>query len=174
MLYERNSWCNICYLMSVKPHSQTMARKNLLSLRYMMTSSNGNISALLSICAGNSPVTDLFPAQRPVTRSFDVFFDLRLNKQLNKQWQGWWFETPSRPLWRPCKETTIYVFDANYQYTYQSSLIPITQLSNNMSFKTISNKWCREKWLSWCHGFLRQQIPVFFILARDMWGWFIW
>ena len=39
-------------------------------------------SALLALCAGNSPVTGEFPAQRPVTRSFDVFFDLRLNKQL--------------------------------------------------------------------------------------------
>ena len=35
-------------------------------------------SALLAICAKNSLVTDKFPAQRPVTRSFDVFFDLRL------------------------------------------------------------------------------------------------
>ena len=34
-------------------------------------------SALLAICAGNSPVTGEFPTQRPVTRSFDVFFDLR-------------------------------------------------------------------------------------------------
>ena len=41
-------------------------------------------SALLAICAGNSPVPAEFPAQRPVTRSFYVFFDLRLNKQLNK------------------------------------------------------------------------------------------
>ena len=57
-------------------------------------------SALLAICAGNSPVTGEFPAQRPVTRSFDVFFDLRLNKRLNKQSRGWWFETLSRPLWR--------------------------------------------------------------------------
>ena len=40
-------------------------------------------SALLAICAGNSPVTGEFPAQRPVTRSFDVFFDLRLNKRLS-------------------------------------------------------------------------------------------
>ena len=41
-----------------------------------------------------------FPTQRPVTRSFDVFFDLRLNKRLSKQSWGWWFETLSRPLWR--------------------------------------------------------------------------
>ena len=42
----------------------------------MMTSSKGNISVLLTICAGNSPVTSEFPARRPVTRSFDAFFDL--------------------------------------------------------------------------------------------------
>ena len=49
-----------------------------------MTSSNGIISALLALCAGNSPVTDEFPSQRPVTRDFDVFFDLSLNKPLSK------------------------------------------------------------------------------------------
>ena len=57
-------------------------------------------SALLTLCVGNSPVTGEFPAQRPVTRSFDVFFDLRLNKRLSKQSWCWWFETPSRSLWR--------------------------------------------------------------------------
>ena len=41
-------------------------------------------SALLAICAGNSPVTGEFPIQKPVTRSFDVFFDLRLIKRLSK------------------------------------------------------------------------------------------
>ena len=41
-------------------------------------------SALLAICAGKSPVTGEFPAQRPVTRSFDVFFDLRLNNDLRR------------------------------------------------------------------------------------------
>ena len=35
-------------------------------------------------------------------RSFDVFFDLRLNKRLSKQSCGWWFATPSRSLWRHC------------------------------------------------------------------------
>ena len=49
-----------------------------------------------------SALLALFPAQRPGTRSFDVFFDLRLNKWLSKQWWDWWFETPLRPLWRHC------------------------------------------------------------------------
>ena len=57
-------------------------------------------SAYLAICAGNSPVPGEFPTQRPVTRSFDVFFDLRLNKRLSKQPWGWWFETPAWSLWR--------------------------------------------------------------------------
>ena len=59
-------------------------------------------SALLALCVGNSPVTGEYPAQRPVTRSFDVFYDLHLNKRLSKQSWGWWFETPLRPLWRHC------------------------------------------------------------------------
>ena len=42
------------------------------------------------------------PAQRPVTRGFDVFFDLRLNQQLSTRWRRWWFETPSWSLWRHC------------------------------------------------------------------------
>ena len=42
-------------------------------------------SALLALCVGNSPVTGEFPSQRLVTRSFGVFFDLRLNKGLSKQ-----------------------------------------------------------------------------------------
>ena len=61
-------------------------------------------SALLAICAGNSPVTGEFPSQRPVTRSFDIFFNLRLNKRLSKQSWGWWFDTPSCPLWCHCNE----------------------------------------------------------------------
>ena len=42
-------------------------------------------SASLAICAGSSPVTGEFLAQRPVTRSFNGFFDLRLNKRMSKQ-----------------------------------------------------------------------------------------
>ena len=57
-------------------------------------------SALLALCAGDSPVSGEFPSQRPVTRSFDVFFDLRLNKRLSKQSWGWWLETPPCSLWR--------------------------------------------------------------------------
>ena len=78
-------------------------------LVHIMTSSNGNISALLAICAGNSPVPGEFPAQRPVTRSFDVYFDLRPNKRFSKQSWGWWFEALWCPSWRHRNESMILV-----------------------------------------------------------------
>ena len=62
----------------------------------------GTFSALVALCAGNSPVTGEFPSQRPLTRSFDVFLDPRQNKRFSKQSRGWWFETPSSSLWRHC------------------------------------------------------------------------
>ena len=56
-------------------------------------------SVLLALCAGNSLVNGEFPAQRPVTRKFDVFCDLCLHKRLGKQKRHRWFEMPSRSLW---------------------------------------------------------------------------
>ena len=62
-------------------------------------------SALLALWAGNSLVTGEFLSQRSVTRSFDVFFDLHLNKQLSKQSWRLWCETLLRSLWRHCNAT---------------------------------------------------------------------
>ena len=75
-----------------------------LSFFFMMTSSNENISALdlMALCAGNSLVTGDFPAQRPVTRGVDVFFNLRLNKRFSKHPWGWCSETPWNSLWHHC------------------------------------------------------------------------
>ena len=81
---------------STKETSLCQATANNVWWRHQMET----FSALLAICAGNSPVPGEFPAQKPVTRSFDVFFDLRLNKRLSKQSRGCWFETLLRTLWR--------------------------------------------------------------------------
>ena len=59
-------------------------------------------SASLALCLGISLVTGEFPSQRPVTWSFDVFFDLCLNKWLSKQSRRRWFEMPPRSLWHHC------------------------------------------------------------------------
>ena len=62
------------------------------------------ISAFLAFCARNSPVTGEFPTGRPVTRNFDVFIDLRLNKRLSKHPWVWWFDTPPGSLWCHCND----------------------------------------------------------------------
>ena len=70
----------------------------------MMTSSNGNTFLITGSLCGEFTGDRWIPAQSPVTRSFDVFFDLCLNKRLSKQSWGWWFEMPSRSLWRQCTD----------------------------------------------------------------------
>ena len=90
------------------PKFQQKIRINLLECGLkehtcsMMTSSNGNIFRVTGPLCGEFTGPGEFPTQRPVTQSFDVFFDLRLNKRLSKQPWGWWFDTPSWSLWRHC------------------------------------------------------------------------
>ena len=67
---------------------------------YMVTSLNGNIFRVTDPFWGESIGHQWFPSQRPVTRSFNVFFDLHLDTRLCKQSRRRWFETPSRSLWR--------------------------------------------------------------------------
>ena len=79
-------------------------------------------SALLAPCAGKSQITGDFPAQRPVMRSFDVFFHLRLNKQTSKQSRRRWFEALARSLWRHCNEDV-------YACVYVDVAMPLLRLA---------------------------------------------
>ena len=89
-------------------------------------------STLLAFCARNSSVTGGFPTQRPVTRSFDVFFDLGLNKWLSKQSWGWWFNT----LWRHYGVTVL--FCCNHNRVEWNLLLYWTALSQNLTVKWLS------------------------------------
>ena len=85
-----------------RPHRQVKGRPLWVSWRnfVMMTSSNGNIFCV------TGPLCGEFTGHRGIslTKASDaeLFFDLCLNKRLSKQSWGWWFETPSRSLWRHC------------------------------------------------------------------------
>ena len=80
------------------------------------------------------------PTQRPVTQSFDVFFDLCKNKWLSKHSWGWWFETPSRPLWRHCNEVEMYSFQILW-YIIGKSQGNRNLRSSLLTQNTLNNNW---------------------------------
>ena len=123
----------------------------------MMTSSNGNIFRVTGPLCGEFTGPGEFLAQRPVTRSFDAFFDLRPNKRLSKQLGGWWFETQSWSLWRHCndlshesqrgKSTTVSALDGViFDFTQM-----LTYLVHNMSRSKLYLGFGHFDWFS-CFG----------------------
>ena len=79
---------------------------------YMMTSSNGNIFRVTGPLCGEFTGHRWIPHTKASNAGLWCFLDLRLNKQLSKQSRGWWYETPSRPLWRHCNELPISLWAA--------------------------------------------------------------
>ena len=105
----------------------------VITLRHhMMTSSNRNIFRVTGPLCGEFTGPGEFPAQRPVTRNFDVFFDLRLNKRLSKQPRGWWFDALSWSLWRHRNDSNLRV---------HSNLNDTTQFCSNLSDWTVTRHW---------------------------------
>ena len=111
-------------------------------------------SALLAICAGTSPVTGEFSSQRPVTRSFDVFFDLRLNKRLSKQSWCWGFETPSFPLWRHCN--VLEIMSRKEGLASTGKVLRPVHVCTGSGFWLIENEIARSLML--CYSLRRWQI----------------
>ena len=108
-------------------------------------------SALLPLCEGNPAVIGGFPSQRPMTRSFDVFFGLRLNKRLSKQSRIRWYGTPSRLLWRHCNgylnkfwlivykslgDTSQCIFHGNASTTFIALYLKNNILNGNQFFRS--------------------------------------
>ena len=108
----------------------------------MITSSNGNIFRVTGHLCREFTGPGEFPTQRPVRQSFDVFFDLRLNKRLSKQCWGWWFEMLSSPLWRHCNEITTPYSIAHKTITTKAwdvddSVIELTTDTSNLSWSML-------------------------------------
>ena len=91
----------------------------------IMTSSNGNIFRVTGPLCGVFTGPGEFPTQGPVTRSFDVFFHLCLNKRLNKQPWCWWFETLPWSLWRHSNGTSKMIV----RYILPSVCVRLSQFS---------------------------------------------
>ena len=104
-------------------------------------------SALLAICAGNSPASGEFPTQRPVTRSFDVYFDLRPDKRLSKQSLGWWFETLSSSLWRQCNVVELPgIFDRRMIDCHPPTVWQIATTSSRNNIWSFVELSCKGLW----------------------------
>ena len=103
----------------------------------MMTSSNGNIFRVTGPLCGEFTGPGEFPTQRPVTRGFDVFVDLRLYKRLSKQPWGWWFETPSWSLWHHCNAEYVPV----YCLPYAKLTLNNQRIQNLNVRKNYSKRW---------------------------------
>ena len=130
-----------------------------------------SFSTSLAICAGNSPVNSEFPAQRPVTRSFDVFFDLRPNKRSSKQSRGWWFEASLRSLWRHCSDICKCLIWSIQSYNQPISIIchaeRFTFVGNT---NTLNQRWCLTHYLLiMCFGFSWHIKPYRGLLGAKPW-----
>ena len=130
--------------------------------------------ALLAICAGNSPVNGEFPTQRPVTWSLGVFFYLSRNECLNKLSWGWWFETPSRQLWRHgnvswiIQHSVYFTFVKMYAYIYIVQYWFPTPIQSNIvvcinSYRIRNGKFNETFWSSMeFHGIPWNSINLIF------------
>ena len=84
---------------------------------------NGNIFRATGPLWRESTGHRWIPSQRPVTWSFDVFFDLCLDRRLSKQSRRCWFETPSRSFWRHRNKM------AGYVVTWLASILVASETS---------------------------------------------
>ena len=116
-------------------------------------------AALLAICSENSPVPGEFHTQRPVTWSFDVYFDLCLNKRLSKQSWGWWFETLSSTLW--CHRNGLFC----YMQKSHGIILYIIEHDKILWYK--HNVFHFDNWNCWCNNFIGVQI----IAMYHRWTW---
>ena len=101
------------------------------------------LPALLAICAGNSLVSGEFPAQRPVTRSFDVFFIcVRIYGWVNNGEAGdlsrhrvHYDVTVMRSISHILVVCSIPKRNANYMYDFPRTrtIAPTTQCSSKLS-----------------------------------------
>ena len=130
----------------------------ITSLMIVYSTVYSTFFALLAICVGNSPVPGEFPTQTPVTRSFDVFFISALNTRLSKQSGGWWFETPSRSLWRHCSEVS-----SKMQYAFRKMQYTLSKIPCNLvkcytrSFYWSVKRWCATVTPYGLHGVSNHQ-----------------
>ena len=134
-IFHLPNWCPQMHLYIARGHD-SCNDIGPPSAQRMITSSDESIFRVTGLLCGEFTGHRWIPAQRPVTRRFDVFFYLCPNNWLSKQWRRWWFETPSRLVWRHCNGQAItWLLLANFE------LDPWEQNIENWISKTNAFFW---------------------------------
>ena len=100
-----------------------------------------------------------------MTRSFEVFFDLRPNKRLSKQSWGWWSETPSSSLWRHRNDPWLVLgqpCDCPIDLSHKFHAVQ-EYISHNAPFCNRNAHFCQK----WC------TVEYLFYSLWDLWHGFI-
>ena len=133
-------------------------------------------SELLALCEWNPPLSGGFPSQspsqRPVTRSFHAFFNLRLNIRLGKLSRRRWFETPSRSLWRHHKEWSNHMHRWISQRNHRGCPIKSNQCENISIFFNLHHIW--ESYLIFNRRVLTTCIHIYWLPVTERLGPIKW
>ena len=148
-----------------------------------MKSSNGNLFRVTGLLWGESTGHRWIPLTKPVTRSFEVFFDLRLNKRLSNQSRRRWFETPLRSLWGHMSAPNVVIliitlYEQSYKVKSGIAIIwdawSIYTLYHGCPTMTVVRSW--TKWFHLCEmscllgsGLLLWEMPSWHSLSNLKW-----
>ena len=127
LLHERQRLRYVIWLAQTEISREDKVN-TMAAAAFMTTSSNENIFRVTGPLCGEFTGHGEFPSQRPVTRSFNLFFDLRLVERLGKQMKRRWFETLLCPLWRHC---SVGIYYAGSTSPYLPRRRISTAISNN-------------------------------------------
>ena len=114
------------------------------NISFMMTSSNGNIFRVTGHLCGEFTGRRWIPHKKASDAERWCFFHLCPNKRLSKQSWGWWFETPSHPLWRHCNDYMIF-FDSLEHWWIALGIITLMTLFTIVVCCVIHCKCCNKK-----------------------------
>ena len=104
----------------------------------MMTSSNGNTFRVTVPLCGEFIGHRWKLSQRPMTQSFDISFDLCLNKCLSKQSRRRWFERPSRSLWHQYNDAKM---KKKIYATYSKQAPILSNMKSEQYIKALPKAW---------------------------------
>ena len=121
------------------PKTKLVTSEKNRAITAIMTSSNGNIFRVTGPLCGEFTGPRWIPRAKANDAELWCFLWSVMNKRLSKQSWGWWFETPTHPLWR---HRNVYWENISYSYTNTSNIQ--TRLNSSSLFRWLAMKMAFE------------------------------